>query len=260
MASKLLEKTRKLNRVLQKKGNAPVSFVELAMLLKETLEANVYIVDIGGDVLGSSFYVEKDSAVIVDPNTGRAYLPSSYSEHLNEMETSVTNLTGQKLLEVFEGESETSHKYLSVLPIFGNSRRLGSIILARANDEFTDDDLILAEIAATVVGMEIIRANAQAKEVDDRKLAIVNMAIDTLSYSEQEAVHHIFKELKGDEGTLVASRIADRAGITRSVIVNALRKFESAGVIETRSLGMKGTRIKILNDKLKYRLSKVRND
>ena len=51
-------------------------------------------------------------------------------------------------------------------------------------------------------------------------------------------------------GLLVASKIADRAGITRSVIVNALRKLESAGVIETRSLGMKGTYIKILNDRL----------
>ena len=37
-------------------------------------------------------------------------------------------------------------------------------------------------------------------------------------------------------------------GITRSVIVNALRKFESAGVIESRSSGMKGTYIKVLND------------
>jgi transcriptional pleiotropic repressor len=45
----------------------------------------------------------------------------------------------------------------------------------------------------------------------------------------------------------VASKIADRARITRSVIVNALRKLESAGVIESKSLGMKGTHIKILN-------------
>ena len=51
------------------------------------------------------------------------------------------------------------------------------------------------------------------------------------------------------EGFLVASKIADRLGITRSVIVNALRKLESAGVIESRSLGMKGTHIRILNDK-----------
>ncbi|MBR3052749.1 MAG: GTP-sensing pleiotropic transcriptional regulator CodY, partial [Firmicutes bacterium] len=50
------------------------------------------------------------------------------------------------------------------------------------------------------------------------------------------------------EGILVANKIADKAGITRSVVVNALRKFESAGVIESRSSGMKGTYIKVLND------------
>ena len=80
---------------------------------------------------------------------------------------------------------------------------------------------------------------------------MVRMAIGTLSYSEVEAVQQIFAELEGDEGLLVASKIADRSGITRSVIVNALRKLESAGVIESRSLGMKGTRIKILNSKFK---------
>ena len=64
--------------------------------------------------------------------------------------------------------------------------------------------------------------------------------------------------MDGDEGLLVASKIADKVGITRSVIVNALRKFESAGVIESRSLGMKGTHIRILNDKLLDELAKVR--
>ena len=72
------------------------------------------------------------------------------------------------------------------------------------------------------------------------------------------SVQHIFSELEGEEGVLVASKIADRSGITRSVIVNALRKLESASVIETRSLGMKGTRIKILNPKLKSELEKMR--
>ena len=36
-------------------------------------------------------------------------------------------------------------------------------------------------------------------------------------------------------------------GVTRSVIVNAFRKLESAGIIESRSLGMKGTFIKVLS-------------
>ena len=80
------------------------------------------------------------------------------------------------------------------------------------------------------------------------KSAYLQSAISTLSFSELEAIVHIFDELEGNEGILVASKIADRVGITRSVIVNALRKFESAGVIESRSSGMKGTYIKVVND------------
>jgi transcriptional pleiotropic repressor len=68
----------------------------------------------------------------------------------------------------------------------------------------------------------------------------------------------IKNELNGNEGLLVASKIADKVGITRSVIVNALRKFESAGVIESRSLGMKGTYIRILNEKLVEELKKIK--
>ena len=96
-------------------------------------------------------------------------------------------------------------------------------------------------------------------EIDEeaRKKAVVQMAIGTLSYSEIEAVQKIFEELNGNEGLLVASKIADRSGITRSVIVNALRKLESAGVIESRSLGMKGTHIKVLNSRFHEELAKL---
>ena len=87
---------------------------------------------------------------------------------------------------------------------------------------------------------------------------MVKSAINTLSFSELEAIIHIFNELEGDEGILVASRIADRVGITRSVIVNALRKFESAGVIESRSSGMKGTYIKVVNDYVFEALDKIK--
>ena len=67
----------------------------------------------------------------------------------------------------------------------------------------------------------------------------------------------IFKELDGNEGTLVASKIADNVGITRSVIVNALRKFESAGVIDCKSSGMKGTYIKVTNEVVYDELKKL---
>ena len=108
-----------------------------------------------------------------------------------------------------------------------------------------------------IVGLEIQRNKLLEQEEEERERQVVQMAIGTLSYSEVEAVVHIFDELEGMEGLLVASKVADRSGITRSVIVNALRKLESAGVIESRSLGMKGTYIKIVNSKFREELAKV---
>lgn len=85
----------------------------------------------------------------------------------------------------------------------------------------------------------MMRSVFEENEDEERNIQNVKSAINTLSFSELEAIIHIFDELQGEEGILVASRIADRVGITRSVIVNALRKFESAGIIESRSSGMK---------------------
>jgi transcriptional pleiotropic repressor len=140
--------------------------------------------------------------------------------------------------------------FITIVPIIGGGERLGTLILTKHDSPFIDDDLILAEYGSTVVAMEILREKAEQIEIEARGKAVVQVAVGSLSFSEMEAVEHIFEELKGSEGLLVASKIADRVGITRSVIVNALRKLESAGVIETRSLGMKGTYIRILNEQL----------
>ncbi len=150
------------------------------------------------------------------------------------------NLTQDKLVEIFSNDHESFSKFVTVVPIIGNAQRMGTFIIAKREKAYEEDDLILAEYAATIIGLEIIRAKSEEHELEARKKAIVQMAISTLSYSEFEAIINIFEELNAEEGLLVASKIADKAGITRSVIVNALRKFESAGVIETRSLGMKG--------------------
>src|SRR5690606_38294421 len=154
------------------------------------------------------------------------------------------------------GEQEN----MTIVPIIGGGDRLGTLLLTRVSEQFTDDDLVLAEYGSTIVGMEILRERSEEIEQEARSRAVVAVAIGSLSYSELEAVEHIFEELDGKEGLLVASKIADRVGITRSVIVNALRKLESAGVIETRSLGMKGTYIKVLNDKFLAELEKLRSN
>jgi len=108
-------------------------------------------------------------------------------------------------------------------------------------------DLILAEYLATLVGIEILHDRTKLIEERARERLVVQMAMRALSYSEVESIKHIIAELGAHEGVVIASKVADRVGVTRSVIVNALRKLESAGIIESRSLGMKGTFIKILS-------------
>ena len=132
------------------------------------------------------------------------------------------------------------------------------MFIYREHTGYGIDDIILSEYGTTVVGLEMLRSVNEESAEENRKKQIVKSAISTLSYSELEAIVHIFRELDGNEGVLVASKIADRIGITRSVIVNALRKFESAGVIESRSSGMKGTYIKVLNDVVFDELAKVK--
>ena len=160
-------------------------------------------------------------------------------------------------LTIFPVESKDIYPdgLTTIAPIYGGGMRLGSLIIWRNDEEFSEDDLILVEIASTVVGIQLLNLQTENLEETIRKQTAVNMAINTLSYSEMKAVSAILGELDGTEGRLTASVIADRIGITRSVIVNALRKLESAGIIESRSLGMKGTYLKVINegifDKLK---------
>ena len=156
----------------------------------------------------------------------------------------------------FEFEGVDSYQAI-VIPIDIAGERLGTLFIYKTEDPYTIDDIILSEYGTTVVGLEMMRSVNEENAEENRKLQIVRSAISTLSFSELEAITHIFEELEGNEGILVASKIADRVGITRSVIVNALRKFESAGVIESRSSGMKGTYIKVLNDVVFEELKKA---
>lgn len=250
----LLEKTRTINKLLQKTAGNPVEFVEMAKVLSDLIDCNVYIVGRRGKILGYAFMDGFMCKIIEDIVNITERFPETYNEDLLRITQTHANIKREKDECVFTGTNGEpcafGGKITTVVPVLGGGERQGTLLLAKINQEFTHEDLILAEYGATTIGMEILRAKAERIEEEARRKAAVQIAIGTLSYSEREAIEHIFAELKGKEGLLVASKIADRVGITRSVIVNALRKFESAGVIESKSLGMKGTYIRILNENL----------
>lgn len=256
----LLEKTRKINNMLQG-AKTPVNFNEMAVTLRDVIETNTFVVSRRGKLLGMALKLEFENQRMQQMFEERQF-PEEYTQGLHEVAETSPNLDINSRYTVFPEENKElfTGGLTTVVPIVGGGERLGTLVLSRMNETFTDEDLVLAEYGATVVGMEILREKTEEIEEEAREKAIVQMAISSLSYSELEAIEHIFEELDGKEGLLVASKIADRVGITRSVIVNALRKLESAGVIESRSLGMKGTYIKVLNDKFLLELNKLKND
>ncbi|AKS38040.1 transcriptional repressor CodY [Anoxybacillus gonensis] len=256
----LLEKTRKINAMLQNAAGKPVNFKEMAETLCEVIEANIFVVSRRGKLLGFAIKQTIENERMKKMLADRQF-PEEYTKSLFNITETSPNLDINSEYTAFPIENKDLFKngLTTIVPIIGGGERLGTLILSRLDKEFHDDDLILAEYGATVVGMEILREKAEEIEEEARSKAVVQMAISSLSYSELEAIEHIFEELDGTEGLLVASKIADRVGITRSVIVNALRKLESAGVIESRSLGMKGTYIKVLNDKFLTELEKLKH-
>ena len=253
----LLDKTREINKIIQKAAGHPISFAEMAETMCRNINANVYIIGRKGKVLGYDFMDNFYCPTMEDIVKLDAHYPDQYNDELLRTTETQVNIDreGSCVFGV-HNSCFLKNKYTTVVPITGGGQRVGTLMLSKSG-EFDSDDLVLAELGATVIGSEILRARVEKIEETARQKAVVSIAFDTLSYSELEAVEHIFNELGGSNGLLVASKIADKVGITRSVIVNALRKLESAGVVEVRSLGMKGTYIRVLNDYLLEELEHV---
>jgi GTP-sensing transcriptional pleiotropic repressor CodY len=254
MSVQLLDKTRKINKLLHNNNSSKVVFNDICNVLTEILNSNILVISKKGKVLGTS-HCEGIGQIreLIDNEVG-GYIDSMLNERLLGILSTKENVNLETL-----GFVTDVKKYCAIItPIDIAGERLGTLFVYRMEDMYDIDDIILCEYGTTVVGLEMLRSVNEETAEEARKKQIVKSAFGTLSLSEVEAITHIFDELDGKEGILVASKIADRVGITRSVIVNALRKFESAGVIESRSSGMKGTYIKVLNDVVFDELEEVK--
>ncbi|MCI8311173.1 MAG: GTP-sensing pleiotropic transcriptional regulator CodY [Lachnospiraceae bacterium] len=245
MSVQLLDKTRKINKLLHNNNSSKVVFNDICKVLSEILISNVLVISRKGKILGISHYESvKEIHELLGGQVG-----SHIDTLLNERLLGVLSTKENVNLQTFGFEGSEIRKYQALItPINIAGERLGTLFLYKDEDAYEIDDIILGEYGTTVVGLEMTRAVHEENAEEHRRRRIVQSAISTLSGTELEAILLIFREMRGNECTLVASKIADKAGITRSVIVNALRKFESAGVIESRSSGMRGTKIKVLND------------
>lgn len=183
-------------------------------------------------------------------------------KHLPGLEASVAAIP-QVMLNIplsgmLEGQAGSGDSAALVVPIAAGGKRLGTLVVLRGF-EFSPEELIIGEAAAVMMAanMMAIRNELEASALKDT--AAVRAALGTLSYSELEAAAEVFRRLAGDEGSIIAAKVAGEGKVTRSAIVNALRKLESAGLLESHSMGVKGTFIKIRTATLREELRKFGN-
>ncbi|MGI6147943.1 MAG: MarR family transcriptional regulator [Firmicutes bacterium] len=229
----LLERVRRLNKAVSRLAGFQPDYagimLELAGELGGCLAA---VVKADGEVLA------------VAPEEDRFFL-----EGLPQFTREQLNLVDEPRKEAVGGEWGLPKQYAVLCPIVGGGERVGTLVLNH-DRKLTDAEQFLAEYSAAFFGVLMTRSRASQLEDKVRQRTACQVALSSLSFSEQQAIHRILHELDGFEGMIVTSKIAEAAGITRSIVVNGLRKLESAGLIESRSLGMKGTYIRVLNEYL----------
>lgn len=250
MSIELLDKTRKLNRLLKNPEITEISFSEIGRALREMLHSNVLVLSKKGKILGVSY---ADDICKIEQFLGENR-GERIDSQLNERLLAVLSTRENVYLQTL-GFSETNCLGM-IVPIDIAGERLGTLFMYRPDQVYDIEDIILSEYGATVISMEMMRAENDETAEEERKKQKITAAFNTLSGSELEAMKCVFEALNGCDGLLVASKVAEQEGITRSIIVTGLKKLESAGVIEARSAGMKGTRVKILNDLL---MSELKN-
>ena len=138
------------------------------------------------------------------------------------------------------------------LPMSGHGH--GTLWIAKPRPFDPDDEFALGAgccLLSMLLEQRLQREFQQNRQQRSRAEA----AMASLTHTELTMAHQVVKYLREQcgpyptlpEGMVIASHLADSVGTARSVVVNALSKMQSAEVIEARSLGMKGTWVKVVN-------------
>lgn len=246
----VLKKIREMNHSLFEVKTNEFDFYDLSNLLANIIKSNVLILK-DKKTIGFSIQESTHKHYFQDMLENKT-LHYDYIKEISKINSTIENIPIEDSLSAYPKKLQSLYReaWTTITPIIGLNERLGTLIVSKTENQFSNNDLILCEHASSIIRSELIRTSIEEfkKEINDK--ASLQIALGSLSFSEREAIEAVFKELNQKQGILVARSVADKIGITRSVIVSAIRKLESANIIQSRSLGAKGTFIKALNENL----------
>ena len=150
----LLDKTRKIGKLLHNNNSSKVVFSDICKVMREILNSNVLVISRKGKVLG----VGKSDGIepiteLLDDNIGGFIDPM-----LNERLLGVLSTKENVNLETLGFENIDTRKFRqSSLPSRSPVRGWEHSLFI-SDEQYDIDDIILCEYGTTVVGLEMLRA------------------------------------------------------------------------------------------------------
>ena len=177
MSVQLLDKTRKINKLLHNNNSHKVVFNDICLVLSDILGSNILVISRKGKVLGirNRLDIAPISELIRDSVGG--YIDVMLNERLLNILSTKENVNLATL--GFDFEHMDSYRAI-ITPIDIAGERLGTLFLYKNKEQYSIDDIILSEYGTTVVGLEMMRSVNEENSEENRKIQIVRSAISTL--------------------------------------------------------------------------------
>ena len=155
MSVQLLDKTRKINKLLHNNNSTKVVFNDICKVMMETLDSNILVISRKGKVLGVSLCpgVEEITDLIDDSGGG-------YGDALlNDRFLSVLSTKENVNLETLGFEGEQIKQYQAIItPKDLDGARLGTVFIYRSNAPYDIEAIIVSEYGITGGGLELMRS------------------------------------------------------------------------------------------------------
>ena len=167
MSVQLLDKTRKINKLLHNNNSTKVVFNDICKVMMETLDSNILVISKKGKVLGVSLCpgVEEITELIEDK------VGSHVDPLLNDRFLSVLSTKENVNLQTLGFERDDIQQYCAIInPIDIAGERLGTVFMYRKERQYDIEDIIVSEYGTTVVGLEMMRSVNEENAEEARKV------------------------------------------------------------------------------------------
>ena len=166
MSLELLDKTRKINHLLNSRQSDKVNFNEFCRVFSGEMQVNVLLISRKGKILG----LKERKEIPVIPQLKKAaygsYLEVSLQERLLNVLSTKENANLMTLGFSFE---EAGEYQVMVAPVNMAGRRLGTLFVYRKEEPFSIDDIIWTEYGTVVIGLAMQRAESEEMTQEQHK-------------------------------------------------------------------------------------------